>query len=156
MLRRGLWRQDLPVWRARRELDRALDEAFGQAFGRMATPGRWATRRRQPLVNLWEDGENVYAEAEMPGFDQDQIEILVEGTELKIRGHRQTEEEEEGVAYHRRERDPMEFNRIVDLPVEIDSERVSASLENGVLTVTLPKAASARPRRIEVKAARRS
>ena len=150
MLRRGLWRQDLPVWRARQELDRALDEAFG----RMRSPGLWATRRRQPLMNLWEDGENVYAEAEMPGFDQDEIEILVEGTELKIRGHRRTEEDTEGLTYHRRERDPMEFNRIVDLPVEIDSERVSANLENGVLTVTLPKAASARPRRIEVKAAR--
>lgn len=153
MLRRSMLRQELPVWRARRELDRALDEAFGGALGRLTTPGRWVSHRRLPPINLWEDGESFYVEAEMPGFEREEIEVLVEGGELKLRGRRQIDEGAEGSTHHRRERYTGEFNRIVDLPAEIESEAVSANLENGVLTVTLPKAEGARPRRIAVKAA---
>jgi HSP20 family protein len=61
--------------------------------------------------------------------------------------------EKEGVTFHRRERPSGSFVRVVQLPAEVDADRVEAELRNGVLTLTLPKAESARPRKISVKTA---
>lgn len=105
-----------------------------------------------PPVNLWEDDNNVYAEVELPGMKEDQLEIFVtEGNVLTIQGERQPAEAR-GV-WHRRERGFGKFSRTVELPVPVDADRVEARFEAGVLRVTLPKAEAARPKRIPVKGA---
>jgi HSP20 family protein len=73
----------------------------------------------------------------------------VVGSDLTIRGKR-GEEPSEGTAYHRRERGAGEFNRVLRLPIEVDADRVEATLRDGVLLVKLPKAESARPKKIKV------
>ncbi len=138
-----------PVGQFRRELDRV----FGDHFNEWPW---WTVRQRTrdrsfPAVNVWETDEALYAEAEVPGLKLEDLEILVKGKELTLKGER-TAETQEGVAYHRRERAYGAFSGVIQLPVEIDPEAVEASLENGVLTITMPKAASVRPRKIEVKA----
>lgn len=137
----------------RNNVDRAFDDAFGELFNDRYSPwGRIAAReRRFPAVNVWEGSESLYVEAEVPGLKLEDLDIFVHGDELTIRGERE-HDEQEGVTYHRRERGTGSFSSSVRLPVEIDVDRVEAQLESGVLTITLPKAASARPRKIEVKA----
>lgn len=103
-----------------------------------------------PALNVWEDDESLYAEAELPGLRMEDLEVSVRGNELTIKGERNNSRDQEGT-YHRRERGAGAFGRVVRLPVEINAERVEASLQAGVLTVKMPKAEAAKPRRIEVK-----
>jgi len=78
------------------------------------------------------------------------VEVLVNGDELTIKGQRKAAEAKEQ-SFHRQERVIGNFSRTVTLPFDVDAEKVQATLKDGVLRITLPKAASARPRKIEVK-----
>lgn len=132
----------------RDEVDRVLGDFFGgSAFGRPAE------ERAYPTLNVWEKGDEVVVEAEMPGLNEDDLEISVVSNELSIRGRR-PQFEEEGVAYHRRERGFGEFNRRLRLPVDVDANKVNAVLKDGVLTITLPKAEASKPRKIQVTSAK--
>ena len=103
-----------------------------------------------PALNLWDDGENFHAEAELPGFKIEDLDLAVAGSELHIQGKRETPFGKDW-AVHRRERPSGEFSRTIRFPAEIDAELVQAALKDGVLSITLPKAPSAKPRKIEVK-----
>jgi HSP20 family protein len=103
-----------------------------------------------PPLNMWEDEGNLYAECELPGVQMEDLEVTVIGRDLTIKGQRKPHDYE-GAPYHRRERDMGSFHRVVHLPIDIDSSKVNAELQHGVLTMTLPKAPEARPRKIEVK-----
>jgi HSP20 family protein len=153
MANRWLVSRGYPVSRLRKEVDRAFGEVFGDFFGeRPWLGGRLGLRERSfPAVNVWEDEEKLQAEAEVPGLKMDAVEILVKGNELTIKGERE-DVEQEGMTYHRRERGTGSFCGVVRLPVDVDADNVEARLENGVLTIILPKASSARPRKIEVRA----
>lgn len=106
--------------------------------------------RSFPAIDIWEDDEFVFAEAEIPGVPMDDIEINVVGNELSIKGQRKCCCDE-SVTFHRQERWTGEFSRFLTLPAAIDADKVEAVLKNGVLTIKLPKADAARPRRVEVK-----
>lgn len=135
-----------PLSQLREEMDRFLGEVFGTA----ATSLRGATPARGfPAINMWEDAENVYAEAELPGLKAEDVEISVVGPELTLKGKR-ADARPEGAAYHRRERSAGDFTRAVRLPVAIDADKVHCLLADGVLLITLPKAQSAKPRKIKV------
>lgn len=103
-----------------------------------------------PALNLWDDGEHFHAEAELPGFKIEDIDLAVAGHELQIQGKRAFAPANDW-AIHRQERPNGEFARTIRFPAEIDADRVGASLKDGVLSITLPKAPSAKPRKIEVK-----
>lgn len=104
-----------------------------------------------PALNLWEDQEKVWVEAELPGFELGDLEIYVNGgKQLTIKGERKRLSQEGGV-WHRQERSCGAFERSVELPHDVDSDKVTAELKQGVLTISLPKREEAKPRRIEVK-----
>lgn len=103
-----------------------------------------------PALNAWEDEGNFFVETELPGFRIQDVEVHVRGQELTLSGERRLEEKK-GVTYHRRERAYGKFHRTLELPLPVEADKVQASLQNGVLTITLPKAEAARPRKIEVK-----
>jgi HSP20 family protein len=103
-----------------------------------------------PLINLTEDNNSYYVRAELPGVTADELDIQVTANNLSISGERKIEPEEEGAKYHRRERDAGRFSRSLQLPGEIDSDKVKAKLENGVLTVLISKAEVAKPKQIAV------
>ncbi|GAA5505785.1 Hsp20/alpha crystallin family protein [Novipirellula caenicola] len=138
------WQPMADVNRLRSELDRL----FGQVSG-----GNGPSRRGTfPLVNMWEDDNALYLEAELPGFEMDDLEIYVTGgNQLSISGERKQPEHEAG-AWHRQERGFGKFRRTLELQQDVDSENVSANFRNGILTLTMPKSEAAKPRRIEVKA----
>ncbi len=108
--------------------------------------------RVYPALNLTDDGNNFYVRAELPGVDPESLDISVVEGQLLIRGERKIEPEEQKAGYHRRERESGFFRRTMALPVKVDPGKVSAGMTNGVLTVTLPRAAEAKPRKISVKA----
>jgi HSP20 family protein len=107
-------------------------------------------RRTFPALNLWEDEQNFYAEAELPGFKTGDVDVSVAGNTLTLQGERKAAEQE-GLTYHRRERAFGTFSRVVELPFPVEAEKVKAALKDGVLTITLPKAEAAKPRKIEVR-----
>jgi HSP20 family protein len=117
---------------------------------------RWGEEGAQfsgafPPVNVWEDNDAVYVEAELPGLDLKDLEIYVTGgNQLVLKGERRPCAPEKAV-WHRQERGTGSFVRSLTLPFEVDSDKVDARFENGVVTVTLPKHQSARPRKITVK-----
>jgi HSP20 family protein len=135
-----------PINQLRDEVDRLLTGFFGNV-----APGS-AAGPTQPAVNVWEDDEQLFVELEVPGLKSEQLEIAVVDNELSIKIDR-PEVEQEGVMYHRRERPVGTFNRVLRLPAEVDADRVSAELQHGVLTITLLKAESARPKKIKVTTA---
>jgi HSP20 family protein len=104
-----------------------------------------------PALNIWEDANNVYAEAELPGLKVYDLEILVTGdNQLSIKGERKAPENE-GATWHRQERGFGQFSRVITLPVSVDPDRVSGEFSHGVLTITMPKSEAAKPRTIPVK-----
>ena len=135
-----------PLHQLRDEMDRLLT-------GFMGSPGDGLSMfRRQPAANVWERPDAFMVEIEAPGVISEQLEISVVGNELSIKIQR-PEAAEEGVTYHRRERPQGTFGRVLRLPTEIDADHVVAELRDGVLTLTLPKAESAKPRKISVAGA---
>jgi len=106
-----------------------------------------------PALNVWEEGETLVVEAELPGLDLNDLEIFVTGqNQLTIKGERKAAEAAKS-AVHRQEREFGKFVRTVALPFPVDDAKVEARLENGVLTIRLPKHEAARPRKINIKTA---
>jgi len=132
------------------DFDRAMKQLF-QEF-RLNGAARRVLSPSFPLVNLWEDDDNLYVEAELPGLAPENLVVQVtEGNQLTLEGHREPAEEVKG-EWLRQERGFGKFSRLVELPVAVDADRVEARFDKGVLALKLPKAASAKPRRIDVKA----
>ena len=137
---------EAPLHELRREMDR-LFESFQGESGHRPLRGR-----AFPALNVWEDGECLYAEAEVPGMKMDDLEVFVIGNELTIKGRRQVEAGEK-FTFHRQERRAGQFARVLTLPVEVNADKVEATLRDGVLSIVMPKAAAALARKIKVKTA---
>jgi len=103
-----------------------------------------------PPMNVWEIGENILVEAEVPGLKIEDVEVSFDNGELTLKGEKKFEAKE-NAPLHRRERVYGAFNRTLTLPWEIVGDRVSAELKDGVLTVTLPKAEASKPHKVAVK-----
>ena len=131
--------------RLQEEVNRLFD-SFGLG------EGTWpALAAAYPAVNVWEDGDNVYAEAELPGMGLEDLEIYVTGgNQLTLKGERRPNTPERGV-WHRQERQFGGFSRSLTLPYPVDADKVDARLEHGVLQLRLSKHESARPRKIPVR-----
>jgi HSP20 family protein len=127
--------------RMRRQLERVFDESSNQ----QSAAGVF------PLINLTEDKDSYYVRAELPGVKGDELNIQVTGNNLAISGERKIDTEEEGAKYHRREREAGTFSRMIGLPGEVNTEKVEANLDNGVLSISIPKAEVAKPKQITVK-----
>lgn len=123
-------------------LDRGLDEVFEALT---PVPERW------PSVTLKEELAGFVLSADLPGFTDKDVEIIVENDTVVLRGARAVEPPKDH-AVRLRERTSASFSRKVALPAHVDSEGVTATLKDGVLTVTLPKAKEAVSRKINVNA----
>ncbi len=103
-----------------------------------------------PPVNIWNGGDEVVVTTEMPGIAPDKVEISVTGKVLTLKGSRAPEPLTEGEAFHRQERWYGSFTRSIELPFQIELEKIRAEFAKGVLTVTLPRAEAEKPRKIKV------
>lgn len=144
-------------WDMFRELDnmrREIDEAFRDAglsrpFGSPSAAAQ--PTRRFPLVNFSEDDGKLYVDALVPGVDPKHIDLTLVRNSVTISGERKLFEEQEGQLMHRCELVPGKFSRTLELPVDIDPDKVKAECKDGIMRISLGKAEHAIPRKIEIK-----
>lgn len=136
--------------RMTREMDRIFETLAPRAGVTQAPQANkgWGA----PPLNVWSDENALHAEAELPGVAMENIEVFTTADSLTIRGSREAIRRDESERVIRTERAAGAFERSVSLPFEIDPERVSATLRDGVLTVTMPRAQAVLPRRVSVNA----
>src|SRR4051812_11253657 len=131
-----------PIDAFHREFDTALGRFFGGGDGGQV---RWA-----PFgVDVREDADHIYVEAELPGFRKDDIDITLENQTLTISAERKETEEKKG-DYLLNERRYQRFLRSFTLPPTVDEKKVDAKLNDGVLNITLNKREESKPRKIQV------
>ena len=146
----------MPVWdpfqeiaRIQRELDGVMARQPGNGWKAAFLPARSA--RAYPLINLFEDAENITVEALAPGIDAENLNLTVVRNTLTIAGEKMAPKGVTPESFHRSERAAGKFIRTIDIPADVDSTGVSARYVDGLLTIPLPKAESAKPRQIRVK-----
>lgn len=136
-------------WEPFRDLMRLQDEVgrlFDERLYRNGESVGWT-----PACDIYEDDEGVTLRFELAGVEPKDVDIRFENGVLTLRGERKLEKEEKRENYHRVERSYGTFTRSFTLPGTVDAEKVRAESKNGVLTVSLPKKAEAKPRSIQVK-----
>jgi HSP20 family protein len=104
-----------------------------------------------PPINVYEENESLVIKAEIPGVKTEDLDISLEGETLTLAGKRKPLDDSGQKAFHRREIERGSFSRALSLPVKVDPDKVSASLKNGILTITISKAAEIKPRQVKVK-----
>lgn len=132
------------------DLQSAMTRAFGRAYGTDAMEfgtGTWV-----PPLDVLERGDAFVVTVEVPGVEPGNIDVSVEDSTLTIRGERRFYEKVEEESFHRIERRFGQFQRTLALPSQVDADKIDAEYRNGLLVVTVPKAETAKPRRIAVKA----
>lgn len=133
----------------RRDIDSAFRDFGLTRYGQAGfLPGVGLTS--YPQINLAEDKDNIYVEALVPGVDPKDLELTVMRGTLTLQGKRR-ETEAQKKAWHRNERGGGRFLRTIEIPAEVEADKVNAEYRNGVLTATLPKAEMAKPKKIDVK-----
>lgn len=146
------------------EMERAFDRFLGRGF-----PSLWRGRdfpimdslfgdsllelngQRMPNIDVVDRDTDILVRAEVPGVDKKDLSISLTDNLLTIKGETKCEKKEEKGDYHRREISSSAFARTFTLPGTVDSGKAAASLKDGVLEITLPKAESSKKRNIEVK-----
>ena len=109
------------------------------------------TRAWMPPVDVQETADAYLFHAELPGLTKDDINITLENNVLRLSGERKLEKDANKENYHRVERTYGTFTRSFTLPTQVDADKVQAAFENGILTVTVPKAEQAKPRKIAIR-----
>jgi HSP20 family protein len=144
---------NLTRWEPMREmmtLREAMDRLFDDAFTRPVNlrDGGWSV----PAVDMYQTDDEVVVRAALPGFKADEVQINVTGDVLTLRGEVKQEEEKNDKAWHIREHRWGSFERSIALPTDVKADKAVADFENGILTITLPKAEEVKPKTITVKA----
>lgn len=128
-----------------RRMQRDVDRMFNRYGMR--------SERTLPAVNAYADSDEVLVTSELPGVTPEDIDISIEGNTLGLTVARKPDEAKEGQQYQRRERWYGRFSRTLTIPFQIDQDKVNARFSKGILYLTLPKAESEKPRKIQVQAA---
>jgi len=143
------WEPFREVSRLRREMDRVFEDFFGpRRWGLTPWGGEWT-----PVMDVAETADQIVVKAEVPGIDPKEINISLSGDVLTVKGEKKSEHEEKKENYHLVERSYGSFSRTVTLPAAVDTEKIEAKYEKGVLTVTCPKKEGVKPKAIEIKTA---
>jgi len=139
-------------WEPAREmmtLREAMDHLFDDAFTRpLSLRDGWSA----PAIDMYQTDDEIVVKASLPGVKADEVQINITGEILTIKGETKQVEEKKEKAWHMREQRWGTFERAVALPTEVVSDKAKAEFENGILTITLPKAEEVKPKVISIKA----
>jgi HSP20 family protein len=148
------WRPLSEMARLEREMEQIFDDFFGPRH-RPFLPARWWPGRAAgvgvPLVDVYEEKDEIVAKAELPGIGKSDIQVNISDHILTIRGEKKKEGEIKEEDYYCSERSYGAFTRTIELPKAVQVDRAKASFENGVLEIRLPKTEEAKKREIKVK-----
>jgi len=134
------------LWQEMDQLQREMNRLFDASGS-----GRVFTAPSYPAINIWTNDDGQLISAEMPGVHPDDINIDITADGLSISGERKPDKTEEGARYHRRERGYGSFNRTIQLPFLVDSNKAEANFKNGVLMISLPRAEVDKPKKVMIK-----
>jgi len=139
-------------WEPAREmmsLRDAMDRLFDDAFTRpLSTRDGWSV----PAIDMYQTDDEIVVKAALPGIKADEVQINVTGEVLTLKGETKHEEEKKEKAWHIREQRYGSFERSVVLPTDVVADKAKADFEDGILTITLPKAEEVKPKDISIKA----
>jgi len=139
------------LWRFRRFPDVAPEMArLQREVNRLFSNAGQRTPQDYPAVNIWENTQSAVVTAELPGIDPQKVDIEVTGDILTLSGESQIETLKENETYLRQERDHGSFNRRIQLSFPIDSKKVEARYEKGILSITLPRLEESVPKKIKI------
>jgi HSP20 family protein len=127
-----------------------INRVFRESYGSAGQDEPLTTSSFAPAVDVYEDEHNVTLKIEVPGIDEKDIDVRLENNTLTVHGERKIEKEEKEENYRRVERQYGSFTRTFTVPNTVDTEKVSATYDKGVLKITLPKKAEAKPKQIKV------
>ena len=141
-------------WEPLREfgaLQNEMNRLFNSVFDAPAPGNGGSTMRRwMPAMDLVETDDHFVLRADLPGMTQDDVQIELEDSTLTVSGERKSEHEDKQEGYYRVERAFGSFSRSLTLPKGIDADAVTASFENGVLEIRVPKPEEHKPKRIQI------
>jgi len=129
-----------------------IDRLFDQPLDTYNTPTQFWLGGGWPSVDLYEDHDKLFVKVEVPGMEKEDIDISLHDGVLAISGERKAEEKYDNAETHRTERFVGHFRRALSLPIAVQADKASANYQDGVLTITLPKAEEAKPKQIQVQA----
>jgi HSP20 family protein len=133
-------------------LRNAMDRLFEDSFVRPSAMVMEPEGRGTLPLDMYQTDNEVVVKASLPGFGPEEVDISITGDTLTIKGEHQEEKETQEEDYIYKERRYGSFSRSVSFPVDVKSEKAEATFENGVLTLSIPKAETAKPKQIKVKA----
>jgi HSP20 family protein len=138
-----------------RSLDRLFENAWGGGLGASLLSDTWTTRDVVPRLDFAEDDKSFRVAIELPGMTDKDVAVSLTDRTLTISGEKKEEKEKKDKEVYRRERAYGSFRRVMELPGDVDADKINASFQNGVLTIDLPKTKEAQDkvRQIPVKAA---
>ena len=140
----------VPVSRESRQLSRLFDDTFERFFGPVVQPEAGAAR--SPALDVAESERLYTVKLEVPGVDKEDIKVAIEGRQVTVQAEtRREDERKEGDRVVYRERSQSSYARSFTLPLEVDQAEAGARLENGVLTLTLPKRGARSAAQIKVQ-----
>jgi HSP20 family protein len=139
------WEPAREMMTLREAMDRLFDDAFTRPF---SLREGWSA----PAIDMYQTDDEIVVKAALPGIKPDEVQINVIGEVLHIKGEVKNEEEKNEKAWHIREQRWGAFERSVALPTDVVAAKAKAEFENGVLTITLPKAEEVKPKTINIKA----
>ena len=147
-------RRALPTLaRMEREMNRLFSDFFGEG-PRFLWP-RWSSGGLEgyqaPVVDVYEEKDDIVVKAELPGLTKDDIEVNVTDHQLTLKGEKKKKEETKEDDYYRCERSFGSFSRVLELPAEIQTDKAKASFKDGLLEIRVPKTEEAKKKQIKVK-----
>jgi len=142
------WHPLTELMSLRQAMDRLFEDSFVRPSRALATFGESAT----PALDVYQTPTEIVVKAAMPGVKPEDVSIDITGETLTIRGESKVEEETKKEDYLYQERRYGVFSRSMVLPSGLKSDKAEATMEDGVLTLTIPKAEEAKPKAIKVKA----
>jgi HSP20 family protein len=137
-------------WQGRWDPFREFQREMGRLFDTLDPFQPHRNLRQYPPINVYDAGESYILSAQLPGLSPEEVELTITGETLTMRGERKRPEHVKDDSYRRQERPMGRWSRTITLPDRVDSNQATASFTNGILTVSLPKAESAKPRHIAV------
>jgi len=142
----------LARWEPVREmmtLREAMDRLFDDAFTR---PINMGTVSAIPAIDMYQNEDDLIVKAVLPGLTKDDVDISVTADLLTLRGEFKNNEDDANASYHLREQRYGIFERSISLPTDVEIDKSKAVFENGILTITMPKAETVKPKMISIKA----
>src|SRR6202165_4081673 len=127
-----------------------MNRLFRESYSPEVPEEELTTTNFAPPVDIYEDEHTITLKLDVPGIEEKDIDVRIQDNTLTVHGERKIEKEEKEENYRRVERQYGSFTRTFNLPTTVDSEKVSANYDKGVLKISLPKKAEAKPKQIKV------